>query len=64
MGLVSNKHTTNTSAIRIDQLESDKGAIVFYEKLGFKFLEVRTMGKSVCSVYKLDREDWLHLLVI
>jgi aminoglycoside 6'-N-acetyltransferase len=46
------------TAVLIDPLATNKGAILFYESLGFKFVEARTFGKSECVVYRLYREDW------
>lgn len=45
-------------AILIDPLESNTGAIRFYEKIGFQFIEKRKFGKSDCMIYKLHRENW------
>ncbi|MDN5202780.1 GNAT family N-acetyltransferase [Fulvivirgaceae bacterium BMA10] len=45
-------------AILIDPLESNKEAIRFYQKMGFRFVEKRSFGDSKCLVYKLDRRDW------
>ncbi len=46
------------TSILIDPLETNKGAIRFYERIGFQFVEARTFGKSRCLVYRLNREDW------
>ena len=46
------------TAIIIDPLETNKGAIRFYKKMGFQFVEKKTFGESNCLVYKLSREDW------
>lgn len=51
----------SVQAILIDPLANNIRAHVFYERLGFKFLEQRTLGESEddCFVYRLDRADWL-----
>lgn len=43
-----------TTDIIIDPLETNKGAIRFYERIGFKFIE----KESNCLVYNLSRQDW------
>jgi aminoglycoside 6'-N-acetyltransferase len=48
----------NVTAILIDPLESNKGAIRFYKRLGFNFLEKRVFDKSHCVVLKLNRKNW------
>ena len=45
------------TAILIDHLASNTGAIRFYERLGFGFVEKRSFGGSDCMVYRLQR-DW------
>ena len=45
-------------AILIDPLESNHKARRFYERLGFKFQELRTFGEDDCAVYRLDRADF------
>lgn len=42
----------------IDPLESNKDAIRFYERLGFKFVEKRRFGLDDCAVYRLNRKEW------
>jgi aminoglycoside 6'-N-acetyltransferase len=49
---------TSVKGILIDPLESNKNAIRFYEKLGFKFVENKTFGPDFCSVYRLNREQY------
>ena len=46
------------SAVLIDPLESNTGAIRFYERLGFQFVEKSVFATSVCLVYQISREDW------
>ena len=46
------------TAILIDPLESNKDAIRFYERIGFKFVERRRFNESDCCVYQLSRYDW------
>jgi len=45
-------------AILIDPLASNERAHIFYERLGFRFVEYRTFDTSFCKVYKLTRQDW------
>ena len=45
-------------AIIIDPLTSNTGAIRFYKRLGFSFIEYRTFGEDECSVFRLERNDW------
>ena len=47
------------TAILIDPLETNHGAIRFYERIGFQFVERRTFEDSECMVYKMSREDWM-----
>lgn len=51
------------TAIIIDPLSTNKRAIVFYERLGFEFLESRIFGQDHCYVMKLTREQYqgIHL---
>ena len=44
--------------ILIDPLASNVRAHVFYERLGFVFVERRMFGEDDCLVYKLRRIDW------
>ncbi len=46
----------NISAIIIDPLVSNKGAIRFYKRLGFKFVEYRTFGEDECMVMSLEKD--------
>lgn len=45
-------------AILVDPITSNKDAIRFYERLGFKFVEERRMGEDDCCVYQLNKEEW------
>ncbi len=47
------------TAILIDPLESNEGAIKFYQKMGFEFVEKRRFGEDNCHVYRLTREAWM-----
>jgi len=46
------------SAILIDPLESNVRAHLFYERLGFRFVERRRFGDDDCFVYRLDRSAY------
>lgn len=46
-------------SILIDPLETNIKAHRFYERLGFRFAEIRKFGEDICRVYQLDRRDWL-----
>lgn len=46
------------TAVLIDPLASNTRAHVFYERLGFRFLERRQFGLDDCFVYRLERPDW------
>jgi aminoglycoside 6'-N-acetyltransferase len=46
------------TAILIDPLESNTRSQVFYERLGFRFVEKRSFGEDNCLVYRLERSDW------
>jgi aminoglycoside 6'-N-acetyltransferase len=48
----------DVTAVLIDPLVSNVQAHRFYERMGFKFLELRTFGDSDCRVYRLEREDF------
>jgi len=44
----------------IDPLEENKKARTFYEKLGFTFVAQRMFGEDRCSVYQIDRWEWME----
>lgn len=48
-------------AVLIDPLVSNVRAIKFYQRLGFTFVENRLFGEDFCSVYKMDREQWIKM---
>jgi aminoglycoside 6'-N-acetyltransferase len=45
----------SVSAVLIDPLASNVRAHRFYERLGFRFVELRRFGADECFVYRLDR---------
>ena len=47
------------TSVLIDPLETNQGAIRFYERIGFQLVEQRTFEESRCLVYKLGHEDWM-----
>ncbi len=51
---------SEVTAVIIDPLASNKDSHMFYERLGFKFLEERSFGDDNCFVYRLERENWLN----
>jgi len=51
-------------AILIDPLASNTRAIRFYEKLGFTFLEQRTLAGHRCAVHRLDRDQYSPQLIV
>jgi aminoglycoside 6'-N-acetyltransferase len=48
------------TAVIIDPLANNTRAHRFYERLGFKFVERRWFGEDDCSVYRIERADWLR----
>jgi aminoglycoside 6'-N-acetyltransferase len=46
------------TAIIIDPLVSNLKAHVFYERLGFRFVENRWFNEDHCSIYRLERAHW------
>ncbi|NJL47940.1 MAG: acetyltransferase [Leptolyngbyaceae cyanobacterium SM2_5_2] len=50
---------SSVTAVLVDPLVSNRRAHRFYERLGFKFLEHRRFGDDDCSVYQLNRTDWV-----
>ena len=47
--------------VLIDPFASNRHAISFYKKLGFRFVEMRIFDEEdePCAVYQLSRSDWL-----
>ena len=45
-------------AILLDPLADNAGAIRFYRRFGFRFVEFRVFGSDPCAVYVLDRADY------
>lgn len=50
------------SAVLIDPLATNTRAHRFYERLGFRFVEHRRFGQDDCSVYRLDRANYIEAL--
>ena len=48
----------SVTAVLIDPLETNRRAHVFYERMGFQFVEKRTFNENRCLVYRLDRHHW------
>lgn len=46
------------SIVLIDPLASNKRAIRFYERIGFRYREDRSFGSSNCKVYSISRSFW------
>lgn len=46
------------TAILVDPLVRNTGALRFYERLGFRRIERRMFGEDDCYVYRLERADW------
>ena len=46
--------------IWIDPLESNKGAIRFYQRLGFRFVENKTLSGDFCAIHHLSKADWIR----
>lgn len=49
----------DVTAILIDPLESNTRSHLFYERLGFKFIEKWSVGEADCRIYRLDQADWV-----
>lgn len=49
----------NVEAVLLDPLETNVRAHQFYKRLGFRFIETRKFGDDACSVYRLDRQEFL-----
>jgi aminoglycoside 6'-N-acetyltransferase len=45
-------------SVLIDPLSSNTGAIRFYERMGFSFVENRNFDGDDCSVYVMTRQQW------
>jgi aminoglycoside 6'-N-acetyltransferase len=52
------------TAVLIDPLASNVRAHRFYERMGFRFLEMRTFGDELCRVYRLDKEAYVSVSTI
>lgn len=46
--------------VLIDPLETNKKAIRFYKKTGFRYVEKRQFGNDECEVYSITRKEWLN----
>ena len=44
--------------VLIDPLETNKDAIRFYKRIGFKFIEKRKFDNDICDVHYLSREEY------
>lgn len=49
---------TNVSTVLIDPLASNTRAHRFYERIGFRFVELRQFGDDECFVYQIHREEF------
>lgn len=49
---------TSVHSILIDPLETNTDAIRFYERIGFRFVEIRRFDEDVCAVHRLLRSEW------
>lgn len=45
-------------SVLIDPLSSNTGAIRFYERIGFRFIEDRRFDEDDCKVYMITRNEW------
>ena len=45
-------------SVLIDPLSSNTGAIRFYERIGFQFLEDRQFDEDDCKIYMITRREW------
>ena len=52
------------TAVLVDPLASNIRVHRFYERLGFQFVEQRRFGDDDCFVYRLNRADWHHEIVL
>jgi len=48
----------DVDAVLVDPLESNARARRFFERLGFRFVEVRRFGDDDCAVYRIKRASW------
>lgn len=48
----------NVTAVLIDPLLANKRAHIFYQRLGFKPVGIRTFDKDECLVHRINRNDW------
>jgi catechol 2,3-dioxygenase-like lactoylglutathione lyase family enzyme len=51
---------TAVEAVLVDPLAVNVRAHRFYERLGFRFVGPRTFGADACSVYRLERSEYLQ----
>ncbi len=51
-------------AVLVDPLVTNTRAHLFYERLGFQFMEQRQFDNDDCFVYSLNREDWYQKNII
>lgn len=49
----------NACGVLLDPLDSNKRAIKFYKKLGFSFVKNEWFGNDYCTVYRLNKDDWV-----
>lgn len=47
------------SAVIIDPLVGNAGALRFYQRIGFRPVERRRFGEDDCLVHRLERADWV-----
>lgn len=45
-------------SVLIDPLTSNTGAIRFYERIGFQFVEDRQFDEDDCKIYMITRRQW------
>ena len=49
----------SVSAVLVDPLINNTRAHQFYERLGFRFVERRCLGRDECCVYRLERAEYI-----